>query len=80
MAMQTRSYAVQVREIPNPYIQRLSYQETYEITATGFSESECCVNAKQAALDRFGDYSRLVSCVEFEPDFPPTPAVLDSDE
>lgn len=57
-------FEVTVREIPNPYIKRLSYRETYTIVAANDTE------AKQRALDKFGDWSQVLpgDCIKFDPE------------
>lgn len=61
-------FQVTVYEIPNPYIKRgTGYRKTYELVADNATE------AKQQALDLFGDYSQVRegSCIQFDPDYPP---------
>lgn len=67
-------FQVTVYEIPNPYIKRTSYKETYEIMA------DSAVEATQEALNRFGDWSQVKDggCVEFDPDYPPGSHFLES--
>lgn len=59
-------FQVTVREISNKYIKRQSYRETFEICADSATE------AKQLALDKFGDFSQVLpgECIEFDPDYP----------
>lgn len=58
-------FQIKVLEIPNQFIKRQNYCQTYEITA------ESSTDAKQEALQRFGDYSKIEYCKEFSIDNPP---------
>lgn len=72
-----KHFQITVREIPNNYIVRQSYRQTYEIAADN------ATSAKQIALDKFGDYStvREGGCIEFDPDYPiQTAYALNDDE
>lgn len=62
-----KNFQVTVHEIPNKYIKRQSYKDTYEIAAMNATD------AKQIALDKFGDWSevRRGNCIEFDADYPP---------
>jgi hypothetical protein len=55
-----KHFEVTICEIPNSYIKRLSYKKTYKIAASSNTE------AKQHALDMFGDWSQVKSCIEFD--------------
>jgi hypothetical protein len=74
MEIDMRHFQITVKEIPNQYIVRKSYRETYEVTA------ECRVDAKQIALERFGDFSQIAECVEFDPDYPPGSDCLNDEQ
>jgi hypothetical protein len=66
-----RHFQVTVKEIPNQYLKRLSYRETYTLTANNETE------AKQSALDLFGDWSQIATCIEFDPEYPPETTYLE---
>ena len=59
-------FQITVKEIPNQWVKRMDWKKTYEITASNATE------AKQKALDKFGDFSQIESCFEFDPNYPPT--------
>lgn len=62
---QFKQFKVVIKEIPNQYIDRgVNYKQVYVITADNATE------AKQDALDRFGDYSKVESCSEIDHDYP----------
>ena len=70
----TKSFQIKVLEIPNQFIKRQNYSQNYEIVA------KSATDAKQEALDRFGDYSRIEYCKEFSADTPPEYNFDNSDE
>lgn len=60
-----QAFKVIIQEIPNRYIDRsVNYRQEFQINAL------CATEAKQRALDNFGDYSRVVSCMEIDHGYP----------
>lgn len=60
------SFQIKVVAIPNPFVKHKNYFEIFEINA------ESKTDAKQEALSRFGDFSKIEYCKEFSLDNPPS--------